>query len=177
MFKKEKIKLTIECEEAFLNIKDKLTSVHKLNHFNQNLPLLTCDASDIGLGTVISNRDKHGTLKPIVYASRKLNSTEIKYSTINKEALAIIFGVTKFCNCTYGRHFELETDNAALFRIFGPTKAIPKMTAKRLQHYAIFLSAFDYKIRHIKSSLNPADYLSRTVKSVNKLNMSLHDIC
>lgn len=110
---------------------------------------------------------------------KKLNSTEQKYATIDKEAMSIIFGVTKFYNYTYGRCFELETDNAALARIFGPNKGIPKMAVKRLQHYAIFLSAFNYKIRHIKTHLNPADFLSRYCVNINCVMEELpqHPLC
>lgn len=175
---KNKFQWTRECDDAFKSIKEKLTSLDNLRHYNPDLPLiLTCDASHTALGVVLSNRDRNGVVQPIAYASRKLNATEQKYSAIDKEALAIIFGVTKFYNYTYGHCFELETDNAALVRIFGPTKGIPKMAAKRLQHYAIFLSAFTYKIRHIKTSLNPADFLSRAQLDCNQNEITLHPIC
>lgn len=161
--KKGKFVWTNECQRAFLLIKEKLASAESLTHYNPDLPLiLTCDASSNGLGAIISNRGTDGIIRPIAFASKKLNDTEKKYTALDKEALAIIFGITKFYNYTYGRNFELETDNSALVRIFGPHKAIPKMAAKRLQHYAIFLSAFNYTIRHIGTDKNPADYLSRS---------------
>lgn len=176
--KNKNIQWTKECNDSFNLIKQKLASVGNLRHYNPKLPLiLTCDASQVALGAVLSNRDENGIVRPIAYASRKLNTTELKYSTIDKEAMSIIFGVTKFYNYTYGRTFELETDNAALVRIFGPTKGIPKMAAKRLQHYAIFLSAFQYKIKHIKTNVNPADYLSRTFTDNKEQNINLHSIC
>ncbi|XP_063363502.1 uncharacterized protein K02A2.6-like [Cydia amplana] len=176
--KENKFNWTHQCDNAFVMIKNKLANMENLTHYDPNLPLiLSCDASDTGLAAVISNRDRNGVVKPIAYASRKLNETEIKYSTIDKEAMAVVFGVTKFYNYTYGRSFELETDSAALVRIFGPTKAIPKMAAKRLQHYAIFLSAFNYKIRHIKTDKNPADFLSRTPMLINENTDSMHPIC
>lgn len=175
--KKDKFHWTPLCGDAFLAIKHKLASAKNLRHYDPSLPLiLTCDASDVGLGAVISNRDNNGIVRPIAFASKKLSVTEQKYSTIDKEALAIVFGVTKFYNYTYGRKFELETDSSALVRIFGPTKSIPKMAAKRLQHYAIFLSAFTYKIRHIKTSVNPADFISRNIQNCDE-KFYLHDIC
>lgn len=175
--KNNKFQWTPQCQEAFIKIKKKLASAKSLRHYDPDLPLiLTCDASDVGIGAVLSNRDKSGIVKPVAFASKKLSSAEQKYSTIDKEALAIVFGVTKFYNYTYGRSFELETDSAALMRIFGPTKSIPKMAAKRLQHYAIFLSAFRYKIRHIKTSENPADYISRTTQN-DKEKINLNKIC
>lgn len=176
--KKNKFVWTPDCENAFNNIKKKLANARNLRHYDPQLPvILTCDASDVGLGAVLSNRDLNGVVKPIAYASKKLNETEQRYSTLDKEAMAVIFGITKFYNYIYGRHFELETDNAALMRIFGPTKSIPKMAAKRLQHYAIFMSAFNYKVRHIKSTDNPADYLSRTATNTETNKMYINSLC
>lgn len=55
----------------------------------------------------------------------------------------------------------MQTDNEALSKILGPQYGIPKMAARRLEYSAIFLSAFDYEIQHIKAKNNPGDYLSR----------------
>lgn len=160
--KKGKFNWTPECQNSFELIKQKLMAAQKLSHYNQELTLvLTCDASAIGISAILSNRETNGIIKPIAFASKKLSDREQKYTSLDKEALAIIFGVTKYYNFLYGRSFELETDNTALVRIFGPNKGIPKMAAKRLQHYAIFLSAFNYKIKYISTDKNPADYLSR----------------
>lgn len=177
--KNKKFNWTPDCEKSFNLIKQKLASLDNLIHHDMNLPLiLTCDASNTAVAACISNRDINGMVRPIAYASKKINEAEQKYSAIDKEAMAIIFGVTKFYNYTYGRTFELKTDNSALVRIFGPTKGIPKMAAKRLQHYAIFLSAFNYKIRHIKTNKNPADFLSRAeVEEIKQKNVKLHPIC
>lgn len=123
--------------------------------------ILTCDASDIGIAAVLSHRDKEGVKKPIAFASKSLSEAQKKYPVIEKEGLAIIFGINKFYEYLFGRHFELETDNEALSKIFGPKKSIPKLAAKRLQHWSIFLAAFDYSVRHISTSKNPADILSR----------------
>jgi phage FluMu protein Com len=167
---------TDECQKAFDIIKKKLGSATNLTHYNPDQPLiLTCDASAYGVSAIISNRGTDGVVRPIAFASKKLSDTEQKYTTLDKEAYAIIFGVTKFYNYTYGRSFELETDNSALTRILGPYKSIPRMAAKRLQHYAIFLSAFTYTIRHISTDRNPADYLSRLPKEND--DTKYHALC
>lgn len=49
------------------------------------------------------------------------------------------------------------------------------MAAKRLQHYAIFLSAFNYTIKHIRTDKNPADYISR--KPDKKDNTKYPTLC
>lgn len=169
--KEGKFKWTQECQNSFNLIKNKLISSQQLKHYDPTLPLiLTCDASFSGVSAILSNREANNIVKPIAFASKKLSDRELRYCTLDKEAFAIIFGVTKFYNYIYGRLFELETDNAALVRIFGPNKGIPRMAAKRLQHYAIFLSAFSYKIKYISSDKNPADYLSRITTQIDDNN-------
>lgn len=87
----------------------------------------------------------------------------MKYPILEKEAYAIVFGVSKFYEHLFGNKFVLQTDNEALTKMLGPKYGIPKMAARRLQYWSIFLSGFDYEIQHIKSKNNPADYLSRVV--------------
>ena len=49
------------------------------------------------------------SLFPIYYASKKLTEQEKKFSTIEKECLAIIWAVKKFNNYLYGTEFTLDT--------------------------------------------------------------------
>jgi hypothetical protein len=85
------------------------------------------DASPSGLGAILSQIDSDQQEKPVDFASRTLNSAEKKYSQIQKEATAIIFGVRRFHQYLYGRSspFVLRTDHKPLLSIFGPNKGIP----------------------------------------------------
>ena len=104
----------------------------------------------------------NGTRRPIAYASRTLNEHEKRYGQIDKEALAIMFGLKRFHLYLYCRHFTILTDHKPLERIFGPKTAIPSLAVMRLQRWAIIQSAFDYSIRFIPSKENAvADALSR----------------
>ena len=86
-----------ECQEVFDKIKEALTSDFFLAHFDPNLePIVACDASSYGVGACILHKMPDGTNKPSTYASRILLPAERNYSQIEKEALGIIFAVTKF---------------------------------------------------------------------------------
>nr|XP_039253417.1 zinc finger BED domain-containing protein 5-like [Styela clava] len=94
-------KWTKYCEKAFLEAKKLMTSSTVLIHYDPSLTLkLACDASQYGLGAVMSHVMKDGSERPIAFASKSLTETQRKYSQIEKEALAIIWGVKKFyCYC------------------------------------------------------------------------------
>lgn len=97
--------------------------------------------------------------KPIAYTSRSLSPAEKNYSQIEKEGLAIVFGVTKFYMYLYGRKFTQHTDHKPLLNIFSKDSATPVLAASRLQRWAILLLSYRYD----KSSraTESADALSR----------------
>lgn len=78
--------------------------------------------------------------------SRTLNSAEKNYIQVDKEALAIIFGIHKFNNFLWGLKITIRSNFKLLTNIFGPKKGIPLMTARQLQRYEIFLSKYHLKI-------------------------------
>ena len=102
-------------QKSFQQLKDKLSNAPVLTHFSDTLPLkLDTDASQYGIGAVISHVLPSGEERPIAYASRTLSNSERNYSQIEKEALSIIFGVKKFHQYLYGRKFLLVTDHKPL---------------------------------------------------------------
>jgi len=104
----------------------------------------------------------NGTRCPIAYASRTLNEHEKRYGQIDKEALAIMFGLKRSHLYLYGLHFTILTDHKPLERIFGPKTAIPSLAVMRLQRLAIILAAFNYSIKFVPSKQNAvADALPR----------------
>lgn len=96
------------------------------------------------------------------HASRTLSNAERNYSNLEREALALVFGVTKFHQYIYGRHFSLVTDYKPLESLFNEKKATQPMAAARIQRWALTLAAYNYSIEY-KPGLEHAnaDALSR----------------
>ena len=139
-----------KCDQAFQEAKRKIASV--LTHYDPARPIkLAVDASPYGVGAVISHNMPNGTERPIAFASRTLHKSEKNYAQIEKEALAIVYGVKKFHQYLYGRKFTLVTDHQPLTSIFGSKKGVPSLAAARLQRWAILLSAYNYTT----SAINP----------------------
>ena len=102
--------------------------------YNTELPVkITCDASPIGVGAVLSHSLEDGVVRPVAYASRTLAKAERNYSQFYCEALVIVYGVKEFHQYVYGRHFTLETDHKPLTYVFGKGKGLPQMAASRVQ--------------------------------------------
>uniref|UniRef100_A0A5S6QLD9 RNA-directed DNA polymerase n=1 Tax=Trichuris muris TaxID=70415 RepID=A0A5S6QLD9_TRIMR len=154
-------------------LKRMLTSSETLVHYDEKRPLiLATDACEIGVGAVLSHLFPSGEERPIAFASRTLTETEKRYATIDKEALAIIFGVAKFAQYLVGRRFTLETDHKPLERIFGEKREVPKIASNRLTRWALLLSAYNYEVRYVPAKENaPADALSRLPMKTRKLEM------
>ena len=151
------------CQQAFQTTKRALTSAPVLIHYDVKLPLrLATDASQYGIGAVLSHIMPDGSDRPIEYASHTLSKSEQNYSQIEKEALSIVFGIKKFHLYLYGRTFSLLTDHKPLTTIFGPKRGIPTMAAARMQRWALLLAAYSYTIKYRPTQAHGnADALSR----------------
>ena len=127
-------------EQSLEEVKQLLSSPKLLVHFDDQKPIvLACDASPFGIGAVLSHILDDGTERPIAYASRSLSPAEKRYSQLDKEALAIVFGVCKFHCYLYGRRFLLYSDHKPLIHIFGESKSVPVMASACLQRWDLTL--------------------------------------
>ena len=152
-----------EQEKAFQKAKDLLTAAPVLTHYDPDKPLiLTCDASPWGVGAVLSQLLEDGCEHPVAYASRSLAPAEKKYSQIDKEGLAIIFGVQHFNRYLLSRSFTIHSDHKPLQYLFSDKKGIPVMASARIQRWALTLGANNYKVQYKPGKdISHADVLSR----------------
>ena len=151
-------------DEAFQEAKQALQADSLLVHFDSSKQLLlACDASPKGLGAVLSHVMDDGQERPIAYAS----PAEQGYSQLEKEGLAIVFGVKKFHTYIYGRQFHIDSNHQPLSYLFNQAKAISPTASARIQRWALTLSAYQYTIHHKAGRhLSNADALSRLPRPV-----------
>ena len=151
-----------EQKEIFQNAKSMLTSSKVSTHYDPTKPLtLSCDASPYGVGAVLSHQMGEGE-HPIVFASCSLSPAEKNYSQIDKEALAIVFGVKHFHQYLFGWSFTIKSDQKPLQHLLGEKKGIPAMASTRVQCWALMLSTYNYQVQYVpgKENMN-ADVFSR----------------
>lgn len=142
---------------AFEKLKDILTTEPILQYpdFDKEF-LLASDASNYAVGCVLSQGEM-GNDKPIAYASRVLNTSEVNYSTIEKECLGIVFGIKHFRPYLWGKRFKIITDHRPLVWLFN----VSDMNS-RLARWRILLQEFDYEIVYKPGTEHSnADALSR----------------
>lgn len=147
-----------EChEQAFVALQRLLSSSPVLRSPHLQEPfILRTDASSSSVGAVLMQRHE-GVLHPVAYASRKLLAREVRYSTIEREALALVWAIQTFHVYLLGKRFVLQTDHQPLAYINSA-----KQTNSRVLRWSLLLTEYDFVVEYIKGSDNVgADYLSR----------------
>lgn len=100
---------------AFQELKDNFLQAVTLSHYLPNKRFrLQTDASDIGISGILYQEDDNGDIRIISLASRVLTQCESRYTTTEKELLAIIYCLVKFRMYLLGWKFEILTDHQAL---------------------------------------------------------------
>jgi len=145
-------------QRAFQELKKRISEppILRLPDVTQKFILQT-DASHIGIGAVLHQEDSAGEKRPIAFASRKLQPQESRDSTIERECLAIVWGITKFQEYLYGSEFLFEKDHQPLQYL-----RQAKFQNGRLMRWALTLQPYRFLLRATCGRDNVgADCLSR----------------
>ena len=149
---------TEECNRAFEELKSLLCSSPIL--YSPDLGrefVLQTDASDRGVGAVLSQKMSDGEEHPIAYYSRKLLPREERYSTVEKECLAVKLGIQAFRVYLLGRPFQIQTDHRSLVWLDRL-----KESNTRLARWSLALQPYQFEVIYRPGSANNnADALSR----------------
>lgn len=160
---KTEIQWTSEALDAFDQCKASLSDAVTLTSPTTHSPLsLMTDASQTCVGAVLQQYE-NGNWKPLSFFSKGLSETQSRYSTYDRELLAVYMAVTHFQPYVEGRELIVYTDHKPLCHAFTTKQnSTSKMIAPRRLRHLEFIAQFTTDIRHLAGNMNPvADALSR----------------
>ena len=143
MSPKVRCKWSPSCQNSFDGIKALLTNAPVLVVPVFERPFkLAVDASDAGAGAVLLQDGDDGIEHPVSYYSKKFNRHQRVYSTVEKEALALILAL---------KHFEVYVGSSSeptlVYTDHNPLIFLNQMrtTNRRLMRWSIFLQYFNVR--------------------------------
>ncbi|GBN05290.1 Transposon Ty3-G Gag-Pol polyprotein [Araneus ventricosus] len=163
----EQLKWNENAEQAFLAAKNAIAEATLFRHPIPGAQLsLWVDASDVAIGGTLSQLSE-GKWEPIAFFSMKLNKSQQKWSTYDRELFSIYSAIKKFKHMFEGREFQIYTDQKPLIYAF---KQNPDKCSPRQLRHLDFISQYSTDIRHVQGSQNiVADALFRIeVDSITK---------
>ena len=124
--------------KAFEDIKNELCANPLVQPYSlQKEAIVTTDGSEKTIGGVLL-QEGH----PFIHVSRNVTSAEQNKLKTEREALSIVFVVTRLKLFLPGRLFTLQTDLKPLKCLFAPVEEIPKTASARITRSAIPLMGF-----------------------------------
>jgi hypothetical protein len=146
---------TPEADTAFDKLKEAIINCPKVHWITPGHPIfVNTDASDYGIGAYLYQQIE-GKEVPISFLSKTLSRVERKWSTIEKEAYAIFYALSKWEMYLRDTHFTLRTDHANLTYLRTEHK-------QKVQRWKLAIQQYTFQIEHVKGADNVvADGFSR----------------
>ena len=146
-------KIEINSPNTRMIIKDALNDIThsiSLNHPDPNKEFqLEADASDIACGAILKQDDKITGIFSYIF-----KNSEINYTIVEKETLAILKAINHFRNIVFNSKIVIYTDSMNIIYSKGMTN--------RINRWKIILEEYNYEIKHISGVKNiVADQISR----------------
>jgi RNase H-like domain found in reverse transcriptase len=150
-------------ENSFQNLKDAVNSAAVLLLADPSKPyIVTCDASDVGIGAVLEQEIDNGP-HPVAFSSRKLSGAERNYPVHERELLDIVYKLKEWRPYLHGSRFVIKTDHHSLRYLDTQTNF-----SKRQMRWMETLQEYDYEIVYVQGKFNVvADALSRISESTS----------
>ena len=151
---------------AFDSAKVALKNAVLLHHPDPAASLsLTTDASDTAVGAVLAQDDD----RPLSFFSKKLSAAEKKYSTFDRELLAVFLSIKHFRHVLEGRSFSVFTDHKPLC---GALASLSEKSPRQTRQLS-FIAEFTTSVKHVAGTSNVvADALSRPNSAVSAVDVS-----
>lgn len=162
-----------EHQQAFDKLKDLISSPETLAFFDGSKPVtIQTDASQRGVGAALMQDGR-----PVAYASKSLSETESNYSNIEREMLAVVFGLERFRYYVYGRKVNIESDHRPLESI---VKKRISSAPPRLQRMLLKVQPYDFELHYRPGKDIPvADALSRAPipgDTIPDMDVLIHEV-
>ena len=161
-----------EFQRAFDDTKVEIGKISSLQFYDPAKPLIVqVDASGTGLGAALIQDNG-----PIAFASKSLTGAETRYSNIEREMLAIIFGLERFHHYVYGRPVVVHSDHKPLEAISVKNLA---NAPPRLSRMLLRAQRYDFRIVYRPGKqVTLADALSRIspfpAPEISGINVAVH---
>jgi len=150
-------------QKAFSALKDSVKAAVELNYPSSDAVFtITADASSYALGACL-HQVVNGVSTPLCFFSRKMSEVEQRYSTFDRELLAIYSALKKWKEFVAGSQLTIFTDHKPLV---GAVKSGKARLSDRQQRQLSFINEMTVDIIHIAGKENiVADTLSRSTVS------------
>ena len=148
--KTAKFKWSLQCEQALNDFKQHLTSapILALPDFSKQFVLDT-NASDNGIGAILSQKQSDDHEYVVAYASRVLSKPERRYCVTRRELLAAVSFIKHFRPYLLGKPFVLRTDHCSLTWLYNF-----KNPEGQLAQWLEALQEYNFTIEHRKGHLH-----------------------
>lgn len=138
-----KVQWSGDCKHTFHTLKEWLSREPVLSHLDfSKWFILQTDASEVDLGVVLS-QEHEGEEHPVLYLNRQLFPCKMRYSIIEKEALAVNWATEALRYYLLGNPFQCITDHVPLQWIYSM-----KDTNSRIMRWHISLQPYKFEVLH-----------------------------